>query len=139
MQILLNNVITIFSKNIFPKNVQILFVLQDEKTPRITFCFGQSRSQQKFIMNMKSYSTNVQKWISSSKSRMNYFPFFSLSGDLTTNLYQKDDQDFVIFGDTFIFDGLVVTSVNPAENLNCFFFLDEAFPLPGTVICHDMY
>ena len=82
--------------NLFEKhisNVQILFVLQDEKTPRITFCFGQSRSQQKFIMNMKSYSTNVQKWISSSKSRMNYFPFFSLSGDLTTNLYQKDDQD----------------------------------------------
>ena len=70
---------------------------------------------------------------------MNYFLFFLLSSDLTTNLYQKDDQDFIIFGDTFIFDGLVVTSVNPAENLNCFFFLDEAFPLPGTVICHDMY
>ena len=72
MQILLNNVITFFSKNIFPKTVQILFVFQDEKTPRITFCFGQSRSQQKFIMNMKSYSTNVQKWIFSSKSRMIY-------------------------------------------------------------------
>ena len=126
-----------FWNNIFPKNVQILFVLQDEKTPRITFCFGQSRSQQKFIMNMKSYSTNVQKWISSSKSRTNYSHFFSC--DLATNLYQNNDQDFIIFGDTFIFDGLVVTSVNPAENLNCFFFLDEAFPLPGTVICHDMY